>query len=204
MAGWALGLLVVYLLFAFGVRIAVALRTTGSTGISKLSNAPPVEVLGGGLFVAALVMGAANPPLVLADVLEPIDSLDKAWLHAIGFVLAGVGIVGTFAAQMAMGSSWRIGVDPEERTELVTGGVFALCRNPIYSFMVIAWVGFALLVPTWLSAASIPVGIVAFEVQVRLVEEPHLLRTHGEPYRAWASRVGRFVPGLGRLGGGPA
>ena len=50
---------------------------------------------------------------------------------------------------MAMGASWRIGVDPEETTELVTGGVFGLCRNPIYTFMVIAWVGFALLVPTW-------------------------------------------------------
>ena len=51
-------------------------------------------------------------------------------------------------------------------------------------------------------AASIPVGIVAFQVQVRLVEEPHLLRTHGEPYRAWASRVGRFVPRVGRLAEG--
>ena len=75
-----------------------------------------------------------------------------------------------------------------------------LCRNPIYTFMVIAWLGFALLVPTWLSLASIPVGVVAFEVQVRLVEEPHLLRAHREAYREWASRVGRFVPGLGRIG----
>ena len=33
-----------------------------------------------------------------------------------------------------------------------------------------------------------------------MVEEPHLIRTHGEPYLRWASRVGRFVPGLGRLG----
>ncbi|MGH2956061.1 MAG: methyltransferase family protein [Solirubrobacterales bacterium] len=200
MAGWALGLLVAYLALAFGVRVAVALRTTGSTGISRLSSAPPVELLGGALFVAALVMGALTPPLVLADALEPIDGLDRTGLHAIGFVLAAIGIVGTFAAQMAMGASWRIGVDPGERTELVTGGVFALCRNPIYTFMVIAWTGLALLVPTWLSLSSILVGIVAFQVQVRLVEEPHLLRTHGEAYRAWASRVGRFLPGLGRLG----
>jgi protein-S-isoprenylcysteine O-methyltransferase Ste14 len=198
-AGWAVGLLVVYLALAFGVRVAVALRTTGRTGIAGLGGAPPLELLGGGLFALALAMGAANPVLALADALEPIDDLETDVLRAIGFALCGVGIAGTFQAQLAMGASWRIGVDENERTELVTGGVFALSRNPIYAFMMIAWVGFALLVPTWLSLASIPVGIIAFEVQVRLVEEPHLIRVHGEAYRAWASRVGRFVPGLGRL-----
>jgi protein-S-isoprenylcysteine O-methyltransferase Ste14 len=199
MAGWAVGLLVVYLGLAFGVRVVVALRTTGRTGIAGLRGAPPLELLGGALFVAALAMGSANPILVLAGGLEPIESLETDALRAIGFLCCGIGIAGTFLAQMAMGASWRIGVDESERTELVTDGVFALCRNPIYTFMVTAWLGFALLVPTWLSLASIPVGVVAFEVQVRLVEEPHLLRAHGEAYREWASRVARFVPGLGRI-----
>jgi protein-S-isoprenylcysteine O-methyltransferase Ste14 len=198
-AGWALALLAVYLVFAFGVRVAVALWTTGRTGIAPLRGAPPLELLGGGLFVASLAMGSANPGLVLAGALEPIDGLETDALRAAGFALCGIGIAGTFLAQMAMGPSWRIGVDQSERTELVTGGVFALCRNPIYTFMVVAWLGFALLVPTWLSLASIPVGIVAFEVQVRLVEEPYLLRAHRDAYRAWASRVGRFLPGVGRL-----
>lgn len=44
------------------------------------------------------------------------------------------------------------------------------------------------------------VGLVAaVELQVRFVEEPYLLRTHGEGYAKYASRVGRFVPGLWRL-----
>ena len=200
MAGWALALLVAYLTLAFGVRVAVALRTTGGTGIARLGGAPPIELLGGALFTSALAMMSANPILVLSDVLDPIGNLDKTPLHALGFALCGIGIAGTFLAQLAMGASWRIGVDEEERTELVTGGVFSLCRNPIYIFMLIALVGFTLLVPTWLSIASIPVGVLAFEVQVRLVEEPYLIRAHGQTFRAYASRVGRFVPGLGRLG----
>jgi protein-S-isoprenylcysteine O-methyltransferase Ste14 len=200
LAGWAVCLLVVYLALAFGVRVAVALRTTGGTGIAGLRGAPPLELLGGALFALALGMGVANPILVLNDVLEPIGGLDEAPSHAAGFVLSLIGIGGTFSAQMAMGSSWRIGVDESDRTALVTGGVFSLCRNPIYTFMLMAWIGLALLVPTWLSIASIPAGILAFEVQVRLVEEPYLLRTHGYSYREWAARVGRFVPGVGRLG----
>jgi protein-S-isoprenylcysteine O-methyltransferase Ste14 len=42
--------------------------------------------------------------------------------------------------------------------------------------------------------------VVGIELQVRLVEEPHLLRAHGETYAGWASRTGRFFPGVGRLG----
>jgi protein-S-isoprenylcysteine O-methyltransferase Ste14 len=199
LAGWAVALLLVYGALGFGVRVGVALRTTGRTGIVRLRGVPSVELLGGLLFIGSGAMGVANPILVLGDLIEPIDSLDLTGLHVVGFVLAGAGITGTFLAQMEMGASWRIGVNESERTDLVTGGVFSLCRNPIYTFMVLTWLGLALLVPTWLSIASIPATILAFEVQVRLVEEPYLLRSHGDGFRAYASRVGRFIPGAGRV-----
>ena len=200
MAGWAVGLLLVYGVLAFGVRVGVALRTTGRTGIVRLRGVPSIELVGGLLFIGSGAMGVANPILVLGDVIEPIDALDVTGLHALGFAFAGIGIAGTFLAQLEMGASWRIGVNESERTDLVTGGIFSLCRNPIYTFMVITWLGLALLVPTWLSIASVPAAILALEVQVRLVEEPYLLSGHGDSYRAYASQVGRFVPGLGLLG----
>ena len=200
MAGWALALMAGYLVLAFGVRVAVALRTTGSTGIVSLGAAPPIERIGGGLFGVGVLLGALNPLLAVLDAIEPWADLDTTAVHVAGFALCGIGIAGTFAAQMAMGASWRIGVDPAERTELVTGGVFALCRNPIYTFMITAWIGFALLVPTWLMAVAGVLLLVGIEIQVRLVEERHLLATQGEAYRAYARRAGRFLPGLGRLG----
>jgi protein-S-isoprenylcysteine O-methyltransferase Ste14 len=197
--GWALGLMALYLALAFGVRVAVAIRTTGSTGIASPAGAPRVEILGGAVFATAVLLGALNPLLAVLDAVQLWDSLDITAAHVIGVALCAAGIFGTFAAQMAMGASWRIGVDPSERTELVTDGVFQLSRNPIYTFMIVAWAGFALLVPTWLALAAGILLITGLELQVRLVEEPHLLRTQGEPYRAWASRVGRFLPGVGRL-----
>jgi len=199
LAGWALGLMVVYLAFAFGVRVGVALRRTGETGIVRLGSAPTIERVGGGLFFTGVLLGGINPALALADVIPIWNELDTTTAHVAGFAFCAVGIVGTFAAQMAMGSSWRIGVDPDERTELVTGGIFSLCRNPIYTFMMIAWVGFALLVPSWVALAAGVLLISGIQVQVRLVEEPHMIRTHGESYLAWARRVGRFLPGVGRL-----
>jgi protein-S-isoprenylcysteine O-methyltransferase Ste14 len=191
--------MVFYLALAFGVRVGVALRTTGKSGITSLGSAPPIELLGGGLFFTGVLLGGINPALALADAIPVWDQLDTTAAHAAGFILCGVGILGTFIAQMAMGSSWRIGVDPGESTDLVTGGVFALCRNPIYAFMIIAWLGFALLLPTWVAAAAGVLLITGIQIQVRLVEEPHMIRTHGETYLAWARAVGRFAPGVGRL-----
>jgi protein-S-isoprenylcysteine O-methyltransferase Ste14 len=47
--------------------------------------------------------------------------------------------------------------------------------------------------------AGLVLLLASVEIQARLVEEPHLLRVHGEPYAAYARRTGRFLPGLGRL-----
>ena len=72
-------------------------------------------------------------------------------------------------------------------------------RDPIFSAMVPTVRGLTLLVSNAAAPASFLAFVAAVEPQVRLVEEPYLLRVHGEDYAGYASRVGRFMPGLGRL-----
>ena len=200
MAELALILYAVYLLLAFGFRTLIQLRRTGSTGFHGLGGRPgSAEWVAGVGFTVALLLGAAAPVLAIVDVLKPIAGLDVAPLHVVGLVLAFVGIVATFYAQVAMGTSWRIGVDPAERTQLVTTGPFALVRNPIFAAMLPTALGLTLLVPSWIAIAGLAGLIVALELQVRVVEEPYLLRVHDGIYAEYAARVGRFVPGIGRL-----
>ena len=106
----------------------------------------------------------------------------------------------TLWAQSAMGSSWRIGVDPTERTVMVVDGPFGWARNPIFTGMVTAALGLALLAPTVLTIAAVVMLVAAVEIQVRSVEEPYL-RVAMPDWQSYANRVGRFVPGLGRIGG---
>jgi protein-S-isoprenylcysteine O-methyltransferase Ste14 len=201
MATLAIWMLIAFGVLTLGVRVGIQLRRTGSTGLVGLRpGAGPLEWFSGILFVAGMGMGVGSVVLVLNDALEPIDAIDTGAVHAIGIVLAAGGGLAVFAAQLGMGESWRIGVSDEERTELVTGGWFSLVRNPIYSAMILGWTGFALIVPTWLGFAAVIAVAAGLELQVRAVEEPYLLRTHGGAYRAYAARVGRFVPGVGRLG----
>lgn len=150
------------------------------------------------LFGAALVLGAAGPAGALAG-LDPVALLDHAAVQVAGAVLAMAGIGATLLAQTSMGASWRIGVDEAERTALVTRGVFALVRNPVFTAMSVTSLGLALMVPNPVSPAATAVLIVSVQVQVRAMEEPYLRRAHGETYASYAAAVGRFVPGAGRI-----
>lgn len=200
----ALVLFVVYLLLGFVVRTWLQWRRTGDGGFRGISGRPgSPEWLAGVSFVVALVAGVLGPVTALTG-LEALTVLDHPGVRWAGAVLAVAGIVGTLAVQLQMGSSWRIGVDDTERTALVTGGTFGLVRNPIFTVMAVTGAGLALMTPNVVALAGLVVLLVALQLQVRVVEEPYLLRTHGATYATYAARTGRFVPGLGRLPHTPA
>lgn len=111
------------------------------------------------------------------------------------------GVSLTLAAQLRMGDEWRIGVDAAERTRLVTDGLFAVVRNPIFTAMGATGLGLTLMVPNVVAVTGLVALVVALELQVRVVEEPYLRTAHGPAYARYESVTGRFVPGLGK---GPA
>jgi protein-S-isoprenylcysteine O-methyltransferase Ste14 len=199
--GWlAIVFYILLLALAFVFRILLQLRRTGESGFRGISGSPgSLEWFAGVLFIVAIAIGVAAPILDVMDTIEPLDALDSAGVRATGLAIFLTGLIGTLYAQIAMGESWRVGVDEEERTPLVTSGPFAIVRNPIYAAYLPATLGLALLVPNVVALAGLAALFIALEIQVRLVEEPHLLRAHGGSYRQYAARVGRFVPGLGRL-----
>jgi protein-S-isoprenylcysteine O-methyltransferase Ste14 len=203
----ALALVVLAIFFAanFGLRTWLHWRRTGTTGLRGISgNVGSPEWLGGVLFVIGLILGVAAPLAELAGVVGPLLPSRRSWLDDIAWALVFLGIAGTSWAQAAMGASWRIGVKQDERTELVARGPFRWARNPFFSFMLVTAAGLALYLPNPLSIGAFVSLWLAIELQVRFAEEPYLRRTHGEAYDAYCRRVGRFVPGLGRVRRDPA
>jgi len=144
------------------------------------------------LWVAAVFLAG---PLADLSGLSRLSASPVLVAVGIGFAIAG--FVTVRWAQRSMGDSLRIGVDPNERTGLVTKGIFDLVRNPIYSAMILYAAGTAALVPNAASIAALVAFVISMEYQVRRVEEPHLTNVHGDEYLSYAARVGRFVPGVG-------
>jgi protein-S-isoprenylcysteine O-methyltransferase Ste14 len=115
----------------------------------------------------------------------------------VGWLFIGCGTVITVVAQVQMGTAWRIGID-DRPTELITEGLFALSRNPIFSGMILTLIGAVLIAPAVWSILFASVTILLIAVQTRF-EEQHLVELHGEAYIAYAQQVGRFLPVVGRF-----
>lgn len=204
-AGLAAALYLIGLLVLFGYRSIRHRQKTGDVGFRGFSDPDPLVRASGALFVAAIVVGLTALLLTAAGVVpSPTIAGNSSVLAVPGLVIALVALAITWAAQTAMGTSWRIGVDEDETTALVTGGIFGQVRNPIFTAMMGAQAGTVLMAPSWLSIIGLAALIVGCEMQVRLVEEPYLLSTHGGAYRAYARETGRFLPGIGRLRGDAA
>ena len=194
----ALALYGVFAVAAFGWRTWVQWRRTGDTGLRLHAQRGSVQWWAKLGFVASLAAGVAAPVAGLAG-LDRLPTLDREWLAATGVVVTIAGIAITVAAQWQMGQSWRIGVDQDERTSLVTRGMFAHIRNPIFTAMLVTGLGLAMMVGNAVAVTGLASLFLSLEMQVRLVEEPYLRRVHGQAYAGYAAQAGRFVPGVGRL-----
>lgn len=198
-AALAVVLYLVYLALALGLRTWLLYRQTGATGYNGLSGRTGSAGWWGSiLFAFALLAGVAAPSLQLLRVLDPVGALDNVIIQAIGLVLALIGCGATLRAQQTMGKDWRIGVNENDTTDLVRAGIFTVVRNPIFTAMLITAAGLTLLAPNPFALFAVLVLFVAIELQVRLVEEPYLARTHGAAYDAYTGDVGRFLPGIGK------
>ena len=178
-------------------------RRYGHAGIILFRSTSGLQLLRDALFIILmlLVAGQALVAAAWSDALSPICLVQQPaggpWL-AVGAVLLFGGTLLMVMAQLHLGASWRIGIDAGAAPGLVTGGLYHFCRNPIFTGMFAAVAGLAVLQPTWLSLAAFLGALVAVRSQV-VEEEAYLLKTYADDYRAYARRVGRFVPWFGRL-----
>jgi len=120
-----------------------------------------------------------------------------AWIQCCGLalVILALSLMLLVQLNLARGGS-DVAIDG--RNTLVTHGVFAWIRNPIFSAFGIYSFGSILVVPNLVSILGLSVGVLAVELQVCWVEEPYFEVLHGMTYRDYACRTGRFFPGVGR------
>ncbi len=149
--GWAaLALLFGYLaLFFWGS--AVAAQAAGRP-VWLFARATGRDRLAAFGFRAAFALAFFGPLLWLA--LPMLHKVDPFWtegkapiLGMIGIFIAGLGAMVAFAAQMSMGTSWRVGVVTGQTGSLVSGGLYQFSRNPTFVGQFALLTGVALAVP---------------------------------------------------------
>jgi protein-S-isoprenylcysteine O-methyltransferase Ste14 len=196
-----LGILV-FLALAFIWRPWLQMRRHGTSGIVLFRSRHRRQLIGDSLAVVwfVVLVGQAAAVAAWPDWLARralwADPAGGA-LGAVGVILMASGLALMVTAQVGLGASWRIGIEEDARPGLVTHGLYRYSRNPIFLAFLIFLVGYVVLVPTPLSPALLVGTYFGIRRQIS-VEEEYLARTYGEPYREYAGRVGRFLPGIGR------
>jgi protein-S-isoprenylcysteine O-methyltransferase Ste14 len=95
-----------------------------------------------------------------------------------------------------LGANWSISLEVRERHSLVTHGVYARVRHPMYAAFWLWALAQALLLPNLVAG---PAGLVGFAILFlgRVEREERLMiEAFGEEYRAYMARSWRLVPGI--------
>lgn len=140
------------------------------------------------LFYVYIVFAAAFG-LPLPSTQRFFYSLVAAWI-GIASCAAGLGLL--LWSIVSFGQSFRVGIDTIKPGELVTTGVFAISRNPIYVAFALIVAGQFLIFPNWILLAYLIGAIWLFNRQV-LREETYLQAHYGSPYEAYCRQVRRYL-----------
>ena len=115
-----------------------------------------------------------------------------AALRWIGAAAAVACLVLTIQCWRRMGRDWRMDIS-DRNTSLITDGLFARIRHPIYAFSIAMMLATAVVLPSLPMLLVAALHVLLMNVKARN-EEAHLARMHGDAYRRYIERTGRFVP----------
>jgi len=115
-------------------------------------------------------------------------------MAALGFVVASIGQI-LRAVTIGLDYIIRGGRNRQVYAEkLVTGGMFAHCRNPLYvgNFLVLVGLGIASC-SFWFLVVALPFFTFAY-MAITLAEEAYLRKQFGPEFDEYCRRVNRFLP----------
>jgi protein-S-isoprenylcysteine O-methyltransferase Ste14 len=149
----------------------------------------------------ALAIRRRHPLLAVPEIFQtdPVFA-SLRWAASLCALLC---LVVTITCWARMGESWRVGVTPDERTRLITDGMYARIRHPIYAFNGLLFFCVVVVVPTLLmiTVTALHAALLSFKARH---EERFLLGVHGEAYAEYCRRTGRFFPRLASRAKPPA
>ena len=115
------------------------------------------------------------------------------WPFWLGFLLTAGGMFFATWARVHLGRNWSGIVTIKKEHELVTSGPYGLVRHPIYTGLLLAFLGSALALGDWRGVLAFALAAGALWHKLR-VEERWMREQFGVAYQAYSHRVAALVP----------
>lgn len=120
-----------------------------------------------------------------------VQLFDSQVARIVGALLVTMGFAVFIWAFYSFGNSWRVGFDTKTPGALVTSGIFALSRNPIYLFLDLWFIGIFLINGTLVFFVFALLALFHLHYQI-VREEKFLDELYGRPYSDYRSRTARY------------
>ena len=188
--------LIIYFLLVFVIRSILLKNKTGVNPLT-FNKTDDAHGFNGKVFtiitlIELIVVGLYAFKIEWYKYLLPFWYLENNLLSKIGWVLLFVSLLVVWISQSQMSTSWRIGIDEENKTKLITNGMFSISRNPIFLGIMIANIGLFLVIPNAFTLLIISLSTISINTQIRL-EEEFLKRDFGDEYVEYAKKVRRWL-----------
>lgn len=144
------------------------------------------------LWMAAILLYALGQEARFLPAVLNAKLVDSSLLGVAGTVLIVLGFALFVWSLISFGNSWRVGIDQRTQGDLITGGAFALSRNPIFLFIDLYFVGTFLINGTLVFLLFALLVIVGLHYQI-VQEEIFLAGTYGRVYEAYCARTDRYL-----------
>lgn len=119
--------------------------------------------------------------------------LDFIWMRVAGIVLGALGVGVFIVSIITMRDSWRAGVPKDDKTELVTSGIYAYSRNPAFLGFDLIYIGELLLFFNRYLFVITLLAVIMLHLQIVNVEEDFLIATFGDAYLEYRKKVCRYI-----------
>lgn len=96
------------------------------------------------------------------------------------------------AALVHLKDSWRVGVLEDEKTDLVTDGIYRISRNPYFLSYIIMFFAYAILLQNILLFGLLFIGIIFIHNMIKK-EEEFLVKQHGDNYKDYMKKTARYL-----------
>ena len=116
-----------------------------------------------------------------------------AWCFWTGATVTAFGLLFAVWARRQLGKNWSQAVTLKEGHELITSGPYALVRHPIYTGLLLGFLGSAVARGEWRGLLAVALVFAVLWHKLRL-EEKWMRAQFGEPYEAYSRHVAALVP----------
>ena len=141
-------------------------------------------------WMAAVVLRSTALSTCVESRLNP-RLFDSTIARGVGMAMVALAMLLFAFAFLSFGNSWRVGFDRQTPGALVTTGIFALSRNPIYVSLNLWFIGVALINGTLLFVVF-AVAAAGFLHWQMLREERFCAELYGAPYEDYRAGTARY------------